>query len=177
MAITTLPYPNMDFVPLDILTADELDHIVANYTAINNASIGTSAIANGAVTEDKIASGVIAYATGDTEQVGVKNGADEVLYMTSGMLTASNANVVFNITLPKSLKNVTRLTLTDSQVWIRHTGGGYLANNVSLASTSTVTLGKVSDNTIGVKAVKTGGWGGTNNTPVSIAGYFKISFN
>lgn len=39
MALTNLPYPNMDFTPLDILTADELDHIVANYTAINNAEI------------------------------------------------------------------------------------------------------------------------------------------
>lgn len=54
MALTTLPYPNMDFVPLDILTADELDHIVANYTAINNATIGTSNIANSAVTSAKI---------------------------------------------------------------------------------------------------------------------------
>lgn len=25
-----LPYPNMDFVPLDTLTATELDHMVAN---------------------------------------------------------------------------------------------------------------------------------------------------
>lgn len=54
MALTTLPYPNMDFVPLDILTADELDHIVANYTAINNTTIGTSNIANGAITGDKL---------------------------------------------------------------------------------------------------------------------------
>lgn len=26
----TLPYPNMDFTPLDILTADEMDQLVAN---------------------------------------------------------------------------------------------------------------------------------------------------
>lgn len=54
MAITTLPYPNMDFVPLDVLTADELDHIVANIDAINNASIPADSIADGAVTSDKI---------------------------------------------------------------------------------------------------------------------------
>lgn len=54
MAITTLPYPNMDFVPLDVLTADELDQIVANIDAINNASIPTDSIADGAVTSDKI---------------------------------------------------------------------------------------------------------------------------
>lgn len=54
MAITTLPYPNMDFVPLDVLKADELDHIVANIDAINNASIPTDSIADGAVTSGKI---------------------------------------------------------------------------------------------------------------------------
>lgn len=54
MAITTLPYPNMDFVPLDVLTATELDQLVANIEAINNANITTSAIANRAITPAKI---------------------------------------------------------------------------------------------------------------------------
>lgn len=31
-----LPYPDLDFVPLDILTAPELNQIVANYTYIAN---------------------------------------------------------------------------------------------------------------------------------------------
>lgn len=55
MAITTLPYPNMDFVPLDVLTADELDQIVANIDAINNASIPTDSIANSAIITAKLA--------------------------------------------------------------------------------------------------------------------------
>lgn len=55
MAIVTLPYPNMDFVPLDVLTADELDQIVANIDAINNASIPTESIANSAITTAKLA--------------------------------------------------------------------------------------------------------------------------
>lgn len=32
----TLPYPDLDFVPLDILTAEEMNEIVANYTYIAN---------------------------------------------------------------------------------------------------------------------------------------------
>lgn len=36
MAAITLPYPNMSFVPLDVLTAEEMNHIVANYTYIAN---------------------------------------------------------------------------------------------------------------------------------------------
>lgn len=60
MAITTLPYPNMDFVPLDILTATELDQLVANIEAINNSNITTNAIANRAVTATKFGSDVTA---------------------------------------------------------------------------------------------------------------------
>lgn len=62
MAITTLPYPNMDFVPLDVLTADELDQIVANIEAINNATINTGSIANGAINTTKLADGAVATA-------------------------------------------------------------------------------------------------------------------
>lgn len=62
MAITTLPYPSMDFTPLDVLTADELDQIVANIEAINSASIGTSAIANSAITTLKVDDGAITTA-------------------------------------------------------------------------------------------------------------------
>lgn len=54
MALVTLPYPSMDFTPLDTLTADELDQIVANYEAINNATIQTANIANDAITGDKL---------------------------------------------------------------------------------------------------------------------------
>lgn len=54
MALVELPYPDMDFVPMDILTAEELDQMVANINAINGASISTQAIANEAVTPEKI---------------------------------------------------------------------------------------------------------------------------
>lgn len=55
MALTTLPYPSLDFVPLDILTAEEMNQIVANYTAINNATIGTNQLANNSITTQKLA--------------------------------------------------------------------------------------------------------------------------
>lgn len=55
MALTTLPYPSLDFVPLDILTAEEMNQIVANYTAINNATIGTGQLANNSITTPKLA--------------------------------------------------------------------------------------------------------------------------
>lgn len=68
MAFATLPYPSMDFVPLDVLTADELDQIVANINAVNNGSAGTAQIADGAITTQKLNStalGVMSYNVGD----------------------------------------------------------------------------------------------------------------
>lgn len=64
--ITTLPYPNMDFVPMDILTAAELDQIVANIEAVNNALITNSAISANAVSDDKIDWTTIVKSLNDT---------------------------------------------------------------------------------------------------------------
>lgn len=61
MSLATLPYPNMDFVPLDILTANELDQIVANIDAVNNAQITSAQMSNNAVTSAKIADGAVSF--------------------------------------------------------------------------------------------------------------------
>lgn len=44
MATPTLPYPNMDFTPLDVLTAAEMDQMVANDQYLRNFCAG---LANG----------------------------------------------------------------------------------------------------------------------------------
>lgn len=72
MAIV-LPYPNLNFVPLDVLTAEELNEIVANVNKIveyvpdfpltaadiDQNAITTTKISNGAVTNDKISVGAV----------------------------------------------------------------------------------------------------------------------
>lgn len=51
----TLPYPNLDFVPLDVLTAEEMNEIVANYTYIaNQFPIASANIATAGVTSSNI---------------------------------------------------------------------------------------------------------------------------
>ena len=51
----TLPYPDMVFVPLDILTAEEQNQLVGNIEFLaNQFPLSASNIANGAVTADKI---------------------------------------------------------------------------------------------------------------------------
>lgn len=59
MAFAVLPYPSMDFTPLDVLTADELDQLVANINAVNGGTAGTSQIADGAITTAKLASSAV----------------------------------------------------------------------------------------------------------------------
>lgn len=85
MALVTLPYPSMDFTPLDILTADELDQIVANYEAINNATIQTTNIANNAVTSAKISLDNSVDGAWKKMQLG----STINVYFTSGTLTLS----------------------------------------------------------------------------------------
>lgn len=55
MAVT-LPYPSLVFVPLDKLTAEEMNQIVANYTALASIfPVSTDNIANNSITTSKIA--------------------------------------------------------------------------------------------------------------------------
>ena len=68
MSLTTLPNPNMDFTPLNVLTADELDDMVENIEAINNATIQTASIANGAITKAKLAQDAFSnYSTSEVD--------------------------------------------------------------------------------------------------------------
>lgn len=61
-----LPYPTMDFVPFDILTAEELDHMVANDqalaagTGLNDLAIATAKLAAKAATLAKMNGGATA---------------------------------------------------------------------------------------------------------------------
>ena len=113
MALTTLPYPNMDFVPLDILTADELDQIVANIEAINNATIGVSSIANNAITTPKIADGAITTEKLDADATGM-------VYLGKSMLTATASQLDFNVpTTYDNYKVLAKLTyVSASNAWL-----------------------------------------------------------
>lgn len=113
MALTTLPYPNMDFVPLDILTADELDQIVANIEAINSASIGTSAIANNAITTPKIADGAITTEKLDADAIGM-------VYLGETVLTATADRISFTASTTYSNYKILAgaVLATGSSTWL-----------------------------------------------------------
>lgn len=107
MAITTLPYPNMDFVPLDVLTADELDQIVANIDAINNASIPTDSIANSAITTAKLADDSVTSDKIDWTALSVYGRATNTV-----ALTTANQNVLSVSLANFSESDVLQVTVT-----------------------------------------------------------------
>lgn len=75
----SLPYPSLTFVPLDILTAEEMNQIVANYEFISNQfPIGTGNINNGAITSDKLGAGAVTAG-----KIGTKAVKDENIDWTS----------------------------------------------------------------------------------------------
>lgn len=96
MAFATLPYPSIDFVPLDVLTADELDQLVANINAVNNGSVSATAIVDGSITGAKLASGAITETKIDDGAVSVNKVASNAITtakVADGAITGAKINV------------------------------------------------------------------------------------
>lgn len=154
MPLVTLPYPNMDFVPLDILTANELDQLVANIEAINN----TTSI-------DTLIQQTFFYKAGDT--ITLDQNTTPPL---GGLLTGGNGSIWLALPVKKRLDNINTVTCTAFTSGIRcnnaYLGGSgtydFLANATSVATTI-----DQQTNTIYINFTKSTGWGGTNNSAVS----------
>lgn len=114
MALTSLPYPSMDFVPLDVLTADELDQIVANINAINNnALVPTASIADGAVTNQKIANATIALSKIDFSTATILTGNTPSIELTAGhWLIFASATVLSNVESGSFASDISWLGIT-----------------------------------------------------------------
>lgn len=69
MPITNLPNPGMDFTPLTPLTAEQMDDIVENIEAINNATIQTESIADGAITKVKLGADAMSNQNYSTSEI------------------------------------------------------------------------------------------------------------
>ncbi len=162
MPLVTLPYPNMDFTPLDILTANELDQLVANIEAINN----TTAIATAL-------NDALYYKAGDT----ITLDQDKTPPL-SGLLTGGNGSIWLGVPVKKRLDNITSITCTAFSAGIRcngvYLGGSSPYDFLSNATSITVKI-DTEVNMIYLNLSKSGGWGGTNNTAIS-AGNVTASF-
>lgn len=162
MPLVTLPYPNMDFTPLDILTANELDQLVANIEAINNTTAITTALND-----------ALYYKAGDT----ITLDQDKTPPL-SGLLTGGNGSIWLGVPVKKRLDNITSVTCTAFSAGIRCNGvylGGSSPYDFLTNATSTTVKIDTQINMIYLNFSKSGGWGGTNNTAVS-AGNITASF-
>lgn len=151
-----IPYPNMDFVPLDILTATELDQVVANIEALNTTTQS------------------LFYEAGDT----ITLDQDDTPPLT-GILTGANGSIWLALPVKKRLDNITTVTCTSFTAGIR-CNGAYLGGVSSydfLANATTTTIKIDSEtNMIYIQFAKSDGWGGTNNTAIA-AGNITATFS
>lgn len=127
----TIPYPDMDFVPLDVLTAEELDQMVANieYIAncfplgsqsISDSAVTTAKINDGAVTSDKIDFTTFNYST--SEQVAGKWVDGKTIYKKTidfGYLPNNSSKSV-----PLGIDNISRIITIEQSC--DNGGGGYV---------------------------------------------------
>ena len=171
----TLPYPNISFVPLDVLTAEELNHVVANYTAIAAAfPVSSNNIADSSITNSKLNVtwtniADLYYKSGDVIS---ESTPDQTIYsqVLDGFITSSNTVLVFKVPVAKRLDNITNATL-NSCVGDYRCAGGYLSGtgtDIVTQSTQTSAFISKATNSITFAFTKSGGWGSTNNSPVSL---------
>lgn len=160
--------------------------LVANdTTAITNTLITTNAAklaGTGVVSSSNIDFTTLGYSKGVTIQIGsmANDSSDNDHFTVCGMYTASRTKIVFSIPLPKSLINISNITVTDSRLFIRHPIGGYLVNGGTILQTGvTVVVGKITDNLITVVAEKTSIWDSNvpNNVPLSVSGGIELSLS
>lgn len=162
--LANLPYPNMDFVPLDILTATELDQLVANIEAINNANITTNAIANRAVTPAKIDASAFGRFARD-------NDGGSQSYSANSASTALLPNAVESEVGCSYSSGV--FTISQAGIWLITGGGRYSSGasygyvRIKVNGTSMVTAGGTGYATSSVS--------GTGNSSVAWCGHLSAS--
>lgn len=117
----------------------------------------------------------IYYKTGDTFSIVDNYGG----YYTGGAISGSNKSIVWSIVVPKSLKNITSITVNSMTLTIRHSSGGYIYSSASLSQIDgNIVPYIVSDNMITfVNERTTAASGATNNTPVVVGMTCDIEFS
>ena len=109
------------------------------------------------------------YAPGDTYSISASSGSAPL----PGFCSASKTEVTFSVVVPKSLANITGVTVTALVGGIRTTSGGYLdgSNNTkNWLSGYTVTTSITADNIVLVVIRKSSAFSTvTNNTPVTVS--------
>lgn len=123
----TLPYPDMVFVPLDILTAEEQNQLVGNIEFLaNQFPLAASNIADGAIGSDQLAAGAVKSDNVDwttlTSNLGGRQGRVylgdvKIQWGTTQMSMPSGQDVTKVVTFPEAF-NHTPVVFANCDGWI-----------------------------------------------------------
>lgn len=130
----TLPNPSMNFVPLDVLTAEELNQFVENIDFLANQFPLTAAnIESGAITSTKIAAGAVRSSELAYKAVGIS----EIDLSSTGPLFASNDN---NTTISSNWTRVLSLDVSRIPQGTNFLVVASLGVNTQVGSNTDITL-------------------------------------
>lgn len=168
----------------NIITAGASAQLNQSAQTIEDGSITTTKLANRSVTNAKL--GVtwnnineLYYKAGDV----ISETYSLAALPLNGFLTSSNQDVYVSIPMAKRLDNITSATIT-SLVCNGRCQGAYLTNlggagtNIVSVATTVETFISKATNCIVARFIRSGGWGATNNSTVSLAvGSLNITLN
>lgn len=159
----SLPYPSMVFVPLDILTAEEMNQLVSN---IESLSTGTG-LADGAITSDKID---WASASGSVPVSDYITFASEITINSADAYKITPNLVLLTIDIAKSLAaGMTTIGTCTSKVAMRTWGSGRMTVSYSPNVQSTMAIQAIPGNNFNIYT--------PNQTGVACAGSILLIVN
>lgn len=120
------------------------------------------------------------YKAGDVIEIG--NAGTPGLYVANGYISGGTQSLFVILVTPKRLDNITSITIDSINVEARGTSG-YLNSQSGFVEyvgkdNYTIPAWKSSNNTITIRLQKSSAFTNvTNNTPVVLAGYFKLTLS
>lgn len=120
------------------------------------------------------------YNTGDVIELGGATASTE--YVLLGFITSGTTSLFLTIITPKRLDNISSISVNNLQVEARGISG-YLNSQSGFIeyvglSGYTITADKVSPNAITLRITKSSAFTNvTNNTPIELNGYFKLTLS
>lgn len=128
--------------------------------------IDSQGISHSLLSQSKLNADEYYYKAGDV----FTNESDTVL---PGIFTSSKTQIRMSIPMPKSMKNVSNISVTKCVLSVRIPSGGYLPSasfDFLAGADTTITAYKAFDNLLTVKIDKTAGWGTQvpNNVPLAV---------
>lgn len=156
-----LPYPTMDFVPFDILTAEELDQIVANIESLSNGSgLGNNTITFtkllATIFSGQVQSQVNAGSAGGTMKY-INLGGIKLLWAIGAAQNSSASAPQYNFTLPVGF--FTTITYESAT-----------ATEMTASATQYANIAAISTTTATVSCVATSGSGTTQKPSILLIG-------